>query len=115
TRDGSCIRDYIHVVDLARAHILALGILDQRSAIYNLGCGGDGYTVREVIDTAREVTGRQIATRIAPRRAGDPSVLLASAEKIKRDLGWQPQFQDLKLIIKSAWDWLRAHPRGYSN
>ncbi|HBB94424.1 MAG TPA: UDP-glucose 4-epimerase GalE [Blastocatellia bacterium] len=113
TRDGTCVRDYIHVIDLARAHILALDILDERSAIYNLGCGGDGYTVKEVIDTARQVTGREIATRIAPRRAGDPAVLIASSEKVKRELGWSPKFQDLKLIIQTAWDWLQAHPDGY--
>ncbi len=113
TRDGTCIRDYIHVIDLARAHILALNILDERSAIYNLGCGGDGYTVREVIDAAGEVTGREIKTRVTPRRAGDPAVLIASSEKIKRDLGWQPKFQDLRLIVESAWDWLSEHPRGY--
>lgn len=114
TRDGTCIRDYIHVIDLARAHILALNTLDQRSAIYNLGCGGDGYTVKEVIDTAREVTGREIKTRVTPRRAGDPAVLIASSDKIKRELGWKPQFQDLRLIVQSAWDWLREHLNGYA-
>ena len=113
TRDGTCVRDYIHIVDLARAHILALGILGERSAIYNLGCGGDGYTVREVIDTAREVTGREIAVRVAPRRAGDPAVLIASSAKIRSELGWQPEFQDLRVIIQSAWDWLVAHSQGY--
>jgi UDP-glucose 4-epimerase len=113
TRDGTCVRDYIHIVDLARAHILALGILGERSAIYNLGCGGDGYTVREVIDTAREVTGREIAVGVAPRRAGDPAVLIASSEKIRSELGWQPEFQDLQVIIQSAWDWLVEHPKGY--
>ena len=113
TRDGTCVRDYIHVIDLARAHILALNILDERSAIYNLGCGGDGYTVKEVIDTAREVTGREIKTRVTPRRAGDPAALIASSDKIKRELGWKPQFQDLRLIVQSAWDWLSANPRGY--
>jgi len=101
------------VIDLARAHILALDILNERSAIYNLGCGGDGYTVKEVIDTAQQVTGREIATRVVPRRAGDPAVLIASSEKIKRELGWSPKFQDLKLIIQTAWDWLQAHPDGY--
>ena len=113
TRDGTCGRDYIHVIDLARAHILALDILNERSAIYNLGCGGDGYTVKEVIDAAQQVTGREIATRIGPRRAGDPAMLVASSQKIKRELGWSPKFQDLKLIIQSAWDWLQAHPDGY--
>lgn len=114
TRDGTCVRDYIHIVDLARAHILALDILDERSSIYNLGCGGEGYTVREVIDTASAVTEREITARVAPRRAGDPAVLIASSEKIKHELGWQPQFQDLSVIIQSAWDWLQAHPSGYS-
>lgn len=113
TRDGTCVRDYIHVVDLARAHVLTLSILGERSAVYNLGCGGDGYTVREVIDAAREVTGREIPARNAPRRAGDPAVLVASSEKIKRELGWSPQFQDLKVIVRSAWDWMRSRPRGY--
>jgi UDP-glucose 4-epimerase len=112
TRDGTCIRDYVHVIDLARAHILALGILAERSATYNLGYGGDGYSVKEVIDTAREITGRKIATRVAPRRAGDPAVLIASLEKIRRELGWQPKFHDLRVIIQSAWDWLGKRPQG---
>ncbi|HVG33399.1 MAG TPA: UDP-glucose 4-epimerase GalE [Pyrinomonadaceae bacterium] len=115
TRDGTCVRDYIHVVDLARAHILALGILDERSSVYNLGCGGDGYTVREVIETAREVTGRAIPLRVGPRRAGDPARLVASSAKIKRELGWTPERQDLKTIIASAWDWMQRHPRGYES
>jgi len=113
TRDGTCVRDYIHVVDLARAHILALGILGERSAIYNLGCGGDGYTVREVIEAARAVTGREIATRMAPRRAGDPAVLIASSARIRRELGWEPERQDLNAIIASAWAWMLEHPNGY--
>ena len=106
TADGTCVRDYIHVIDLARAHILALGILDERSAIYNLGCGGDGYSVRDVIDTARRVSGKDIPVRMGPRRPGDPAVLIASSDKIKSELGWQPQFQDLGLIIESAWRWM---------
>ena len=113
TRDGTCVRDYIHVVDLARAHIRALDILGERSAIYNLGCGGDGYTVKEVIDAARAVTGREIPVRVGARRAGDPALLVASSDKIKRELGWSPQFQDLRLIIESAWAWLQQHPNGY--
>lgn len=113
TRDGTCVRDYIHIIDLARAHVLALGILDEGSAVYNLGCGGVGYTVLEVIEKAREITGREIKTRIEARRPGDPAVLIAGAEKIKRQLGWQPEFQDLRVIIQTAWDWLCAHPRGY--
>ncbi len=114
TRDGTCVRDYIHVVDLARAHVLALKILDERSAIYNLGCGGDGYTVRNVINVAGEVTGREIPTKIVARRAGDPAVLIASSDRIKAELGWTPRFQDLRKIIGSAWRWVQAHPRGYS-
>jgi UDP-glucose 4-epimerase len=109
TRDGTCVRDYIHVTDLARAHILALGNLGSGSdAIYNLGCGGAGYTVREVIETAREVTGLTITERVSARRAGDPAVLIASSAKIKRDLGWEPKFQDLYLIIESAWKFVRS-------
>jgi UDP-glucose 4-epimerase len=106
TRDGTCVRDYIHVIDLARAHILALDALSEKNKIYNLGCGGDGYTVREVIDAAREVTGRDIPVKMGPRREGDPAVLVASSEKINRELGWSPQFQDLKTIIASAWKWM---------
>lgn len=109
TRDGTCVRDYIHVIDLARAHILALKILDEKSAIYNLGCGGAGYTVREVIDVASEVTGLDIPVRMAARRAGDPAVLIAASNKIKNELGWDPEFQDLRLIVNSAWQWLRNH------
>jgi UDP-glucose 4-epimerase len=111
TRDGTCVRDYIHVIDLARAHILALGILGERSAIYNLGCGGAGYTVNEVIDTAREITGIDIPVVTAARRPGDPSVLIASSGKIKAELGWEPQHQQLDTIIESAWKWLREHMR----
>jgi UDP-glucose 4-epimerase len=110
TDDGTCVRDYIHVIDLARAHILALDILDERSAIYNLGCGGDGYSVKEVIDAAREVTGREINVKYGNRRAGDPAVLIASSDKIKSELGWQPERQDLREIIRSAWDWLQKNP-----
>ena len=113
TRDGTCVRDYIHVVDLARAHILALDVLNESSRIYNLGCGGDGYTVKEVIETARAVTKLDIPVRVGARRAGDPAVLIASSEKIKRELGWQPAMQDLKVIIESAWKWMQANPEGY--
>lgn len=112
TPDGTCIRDYIHVADLARAHILALRALD-RSAIYNLGCGGAGYSVRQVIDVAREITGRETVVRIGQRRAGDPAVLIASSEKIGRELGWSPRQQSLHSIIESAWRWMLAHPNGY--
>lgn len=118
TPDGTCIRDYIHVIDLARAHILALKALasaGQSSRFYNLGCGGHGYSVNEVLETAREVTGKDIPVRAGPRRAGDPAVLIASSEKIKSGLGWNPQFQDLRLIIESAWRWMQSHPEGYSS
>lgn len=113
TRDGSCVRDYIHVVDLARAHILALGMLERGSATYNLGCGGEGYTVKEVIELARDVTGREIPVKIVARRPGDPAVLIASSDRIKCELGWAPQFQDLRKIIESAWNWMRSNPDGY--
>jgi UDP-glucose 4-epimerase len=109
TRDGTCVRDYIHVVDLARAHILALHALERQSVIFNLGCGGDGYTVREVIEKARAVTGRDIPTRVVRRRGGDPAVLVASSERIRAELGWSPQFQDLEKIIGSAWTWMQYH------
>lgn len=109
TRDGTCVRDYIHVIDLARAHILALSILEDRSEIYNLGCGGAGYTVREVIEAAREVTGLEIVEKVTGRRAGDPAVLIASSDKIRKELGWDPELQDLHVIIESAWRWLRRH------
>ena len=115
TPDGTCIRDYIHVIDLARAHIQALGALSEGSRIYNLGCGGAGYSVREVIDTAARVTGKEIPTRFGPRRAGDPAILVASSDRIKTELGWRPQFQDLGLIIESAWRWMQAHPNGYDH
>jgi UDP-glucose 4-epimerase len=116
TKDGTCLRDYIHVSDLAAAHVLALQALksgDIRNRIYNLGCGGEGYTVRQVIDVAHEVTGREIPVKNGKRRPGDPAMLVASSEKIKRELGWKPKFQDLSKIVGSAWAWLQAHPNGY--
>jgi len=115
TPDGTCIRDYIHVVDLARAHVLALGAIADRSRIYNLGCGGAGYSVRQVIDTAERVTGRTIATVAGGRRAGDPAVLVASSEMIRRELGWAPSMGDLETIIASAWSWMQKHPNGYAS
>lgn len=111
TPDGTCIRDYIHVVDLARAHILALNILDNRSAVYNLGCGGNGYSVKEVIDIARQVTGKNIPMKVGPRRPGDPAVLVASSKRIKEELGWSPRFQELRLIIESAWSLIKTRER----
>jgi UDP-glucose 4-epimerase len=115
TPDGTCVRDYIHVIDLARAHIQALEALSEGSRIYNLGCGGAGYSVNEVIETARRVTGKEIPTHVGPRRAGDPATLVASSDRIKSELGWQPQFQDLGLIIDSAWRWMQQHPNGYDH
>jgi UDP-glucose 4-epimerase len=112
TPDGTCIRDYIHVIDLSQAHILALESA-RDSRIYNLGCGGEGYSVRQVIEVAREVTGKEIPVRIGSRRPGDPPVLIASSDKIKRELGWQPRYQDLHSIVRSAWNWMLANPNGY--
>jgi len=114
TRDGTCIRDYIHVNDLAQAHILALKALDKGSRTYNLG-NGEGYSVKEVIDAARKITGCPIKARIGPRRPGDPATLIASSETIKRELGWQPRFASLESIIGTAWEWHRTHPRGYQS
>ncbi|MGQ9457593.1 MAG: UDP-glucose 4-epimerase GalE [Anaerolineae bacterium] len=114
TRDGTCVRDYIHVVDLALAHILALEALDRGSRVYNLG-NGQGFTVREVLETAREVTGRPIPAVEGPRRPGDPAVLVASAERIRQELGWQPRYPDLRDIVASAWEWHRTHPDGYGD
>jgi UDP-glucose 4-epimerase len=113
TRDGTCVRDYIHVVDLARAHVLALTNLQKSGGVYNLGCGGEGYTVSEVIECARDVTGKNIPVQVGPRRGGDPSVLIASSQRIKQQLGWLPEFQDLESIIGSAWSWLQKHSEGY--
>ena len=112
TSDGTCIRDYIHIVDLARAHILALGAAT--SAFYNLGTGG-GSSVREVIAACAKIAGRKIATIEQPRRPGDPPRLIASSEKIKKDLGWRPQFQSLEAIIQSAWKWHEKFPNGYED
>ena len=119
TPDGTCIRDYIHVSDLAHAHLLALEALglekeleNSSRLIYNLG-NGQGFSVREVVEVARTVTGHPVPAIESPRRAGDPAVLIASSEKIRRELGWQPRFPDLKAIVESAWQWHRIHPDGY--
>ena len=114
TRDGTCLRDYIHVLDLAQAHILALRALDDGSRIYNLG-NGQGYTVREVIETARQVTGHPIPAVDGPRRPGDLPALVAGSDKIRRELGWLPRHPNLRDIVQSAWDWHRAHPQGYED
>lgn len=115
TPDGTCIRDYIHVDDLASAHLLALERIEPGKGLsYNLGIG-KGYSVREVIQMAEEVTGKKIAVKEGPRRAGDPPALVASSDKIQRELGWRPQYRDLHSIISTAWNWHRAHPKGYQN
>ena len=109
TRDGTCVRDYIHVADLARAHVLAVGYqgtLGEATA-FNLGCGGNGYTVREIVEAARVITGCDIPVRISARRPGDPAVLIASAARIQRALGWTPQ-EHLDEMISSAWRWMRC-------
>lgn len=115
TSDGTCIRDYIHVNDLANAHILALERLinDGDSAVYNLG-NGNGFSVREVIQVAEEVVGWPITVAEEERRPGDPAVLVASSAKIKKELGWQPQFNDLYKIIETAWQWHQLHPNGFA-
>jgi len=114
TPDGTCIRDYIHVIDLAQAHILALNKLEERgiSGIYNLG-NGNGYSVKEVIETARKVTGKKIISIESSRRPGDPARLVASSEKIRKELGWVPKYPDLETIVETAWRWHRNHPKGY--
>ncbi|MDD6708364.1 UDP-glucose 4-epimerase GalE [Eubacterium pyruvativorans] len=115
TPDGTCVRDYIHVSDLAQAHIRALRYLREggKSDIFNLG-NGVGFSVREVIETARKVTGHPIPATEEARRAGDPSTLIASSAKAKEILGWDPQFDDLETIISTAWKWHQSHPNGYS-
>ena len=112
TPDGTCIRDYIHILDLAQAHILALS--SPQSDFYNLGTGG-GTSVREVIETCKQVTGRDIKAIEKPRRAGDPPRLIAASEKIRTALGWQPQYQNIRAIVESAWAWHVKNPNGYGD
>lgn len=114
TKDGTCVRDYIHVTDLAQAHILALDYLiaGGSSDVFNLG-NGVGFTVKEVIDVARKVTGDEIPAKIAPRRAGDPAQLIASSKKAIDILGWKPEYDSLETIVSSAWNWHKNHPKGY--
>ena len=116
TKDGTCIRDYIHVTDLAAAHILAVRYLEfgNESSIFNLG-NGVGFTVKEVIECARKVTGHPIPAKISPRRAGDPAQLIAPSEKAKNKLGWHPEHADLEEIISSAWNWHKNHPQGFNS
>jgi UDP-glucose 4-epimerase len=115
TSDGTCVRDYIHVSDLAAAHLLALAALDREGRlIYNLG-NGQGFTVRQVIEGVRRVTGCEIPVKESPRREGDPAVLIASSEKIRRELNWKPQVPDLDAILASAWAWHKNYPNGYAS
>ncbi len=112
TPDGTCVRDYVHVTDLIDAHIRALSLED--SNIFNLGVG-NGFSVKEVIEAAREVTGHPIPSEMAPRRAGDPDKLVAASAKAKNVLGWEPKFTNMNDIVESAWEWHQSHPNGYSN
>jgi UDP-glucose 4-epimerase len=115
TPDGSCIRDYIHLSDLAAAHLLALNAMESRDRlIYNLG-SGSGFSVREVIEVARKITGHAIPAKESPRRPGDPAILVASSDKIRKELGWKPRYPDLETIIESAWRWMQQHPDGYGD
>jgi len=115
TADGTCVRDYIHVEDLASAHLLALEALREHEVLqFNLG-NGNGFSVKEVVETVREVTGHAIPAEITPRRAGDPATLIADSRRIRKELGWNPKYPDLKSIVQSAWDWHVEHPRGYND
>jgi len=116
TSDGTCIRDYIHINDLSQAHLLALERLlnDLTGGQYNLG-NGEGYSVKQVIDVARQVTEKPIPSKVVERRPGDPAVLIGSSEKAIQELGWRPQFTDLHTIIKTAWKWHKNHPHGYKS
>jgi UDP-glucose 4-epimerase len=114
TKDGTCIRDYLHVTDLADAHLLAMDKLRNggESDVYNLG-SGSGFSVKEMIEVARKVTGHPIPSRVVARRAGDPAVLIASSDKIKKELGWNPRKDNVEAIIQDAWNWHKNHPNGY--
>ncbi|WP_273832055.1 UDP-glucose 4-epimerase GalE [Guptibacillus sedimenti] len=116
TKDGTCVRDYIHVLDLAQAHYLALKKMKEtnESGIYNLG-NGKGFTVKEVIDTCRSVTEKSIEAEVAPRRAGDPATLIASSSKAMNELGWKPVYPELSQIVAHAWSWHQNHPEGYGD
>ncbi len=113
TKDGTCVRDYIHVLDIARAHVLALRHIDSiGSSAYNIG-NGDGFSVREVLDMCRKVTGISFPVEVKSRRVGDPAVLVASAAKIRKELGWEPDYPGLEPMVRTAWEWRRTHPDGY--
>jgi UDP-glucose 4-epimerase len=114
TPDGTCVRDYVHVLDLASAHVAALHELERQDRmVYNVG-NGRGFSVREVVEVAREITGHAIPVKDCPRRPGDPAILVASSEKIQRELGWRPRYRNLEDILASAWEWHRSHPQGYA-
>lgn len=113
TPDGTCVRDYIHVTDLIDAHLRALGALDQGNHTYNLG-NGQGFSVRQVIQSAERVTGCKIPVTVAPRRPGDPAVLVAGSARIRHELGWEPKYTDIDSIIRTAWAWHSRHPNGYT-
>ena len=115
TPDGTCVRDYVHVLDIADSHVMALEAIERvAGGFYNVG-NSRGYSIFEVLDAARKITGRAIPRRLSPRRPGDPAVLVASAEKLRRELGWQAKHSSLEEIISSAWIWKQAHPRGYAD
>ncbi|MGL6120209.1 MAG: UDP-glucose 4-epimerase GalE [Fusobacteriaceae bacterium] len=116
TEDGTCIRDYIHVMDLAEAHIKAFERLEKggESTIYNLG-NGEGFSVKQVINAVRKVTGHEILAEVSPRRAGDPAKLVASSEKAKKELNWKPKYNTIEKIIETAWSWHKSHPDGYGD
>jgi len=113
TPDGTCIRDFVHVLDIAQAHILALHSLSKLGLrIYNVG-HGKGYSIRAVLKAVEEITGRKLEVRVGKRRPGDPAILVATPRKLRRELNWEPQHSDLKNIIRSAWAWMQTHPKGY--
>jgi UDP-glucose 4-epimerase len=115
TPDGSCIRDYIHIEDLCRAHLLALNKLEQsRELVYNLG-NGKGYSVKEVIETVKKVSGKDFKVVESERRQGDPPILTSDASKAKKELGWRPEFPDLEKTVATAWQWHSEHPAGYTD
>ena len=114
TPDGTCLRDYVHVTDLADAHLLALDYLERDSITVNLG-NGMGHSVLQVINTVERISNRKVPYRLCPRRAGDPAILVASSERAQRELGWRPRFADLDEIVRTAWRWREAHPNGYAD
>ena len=114
TPDGTCIRDYVHVNDLAAAHLAVLPLLDERSLRYNLG-NGEGYSVRQVIDSVERISGRRVPHSFGPRRPGDPAALVASSETLRRETGWAPRYPALDDIVRTAWAWHQAHPQGYAD